>query len=144
MTGLVSVFPAFQAEKSRLSGEGGHILMVEQPQTVKRHHHAVFVAGHDDVVVADRAARLGDVAHAALVGALDIVAEGEESVGAKRNAALTGESLLLFFAGQGRGTFGKELLPGAVREDVHRVVRQIDVDGVVPVGPADVLHKGEM
>ena len=47
------------------------------------HGDAVAIAGLDDVVVADGAAGLGDVGDAALLGALDVVAEGEEGVGAE-------------------------------------------------------------
>ena len=54
--------------------------MVEQTDACKRHGDAVFVAGFNDIVVTHRAACLGDVLYAALVRALDVVAEGEESV----------------------------------------------------------------
>ena len=40
--------------------------MVEQPDAGERHHHAVLVRRFDDVVVADAAARLGDILDAAL------------------------------------------------------------------------------
>ena len=56
-------------------------LVVEQANASERHGNGVFVAGHDDMVVANRTASLGDILYAALVGALDIVAEGEEGVG---------------------------------------------------------------
>ena len=56
--------------------------MMEQPDTRKCHRHPVLVAALDDRIVADRAARLGDVANAALLRALDIVREREERVGA--------------------------------------------------------------
>ena len=53
---------------------------MEQTHTSKRHRNAVFVAGHDHMIVADGASSLSDELHAALVGTLDIVAKGEESV----------------------------------------------------------------
>ena len=56
------------------------LLMVEQTNTRKRHSNAVLVAGHDDVVVTYRATSLGNELDAALVGTLDVVAEGEEGV----------------------------------------------------------------
>ena len=56
------------------------LLMMEQTDACKRHRNAVFVAGFNDMVITYRAACLGDVFHAALVRALDVVAEGEESV----------------------------------------------------------------
>ena len=62
--------------------EGG-LLVVEQSHVSEGHGHIVFVAGLDDIVVTDAAAGLCDVLHATLVGALDVVAEGEESIGAQ-------------------------------------------------------------
>ena len=56
--------------------------MVEQAHAGEGHGDAVFVAGHDDMVVTYRAACLGDVLHATLVGTLNVVAEGEEGVAA--------------------------------------------------------------
>ena len=44
------------------------------------HGNTVFVAGRDDVVVADRAAALRDVGDAALMGTLYVVAEREERI----------------------------------------------------------------
>ena len=44
------------------------------------HSNTVFVAGRDDVVVADRAAALRDVGDAALMGTLHVVAEREERI----------------------------------------------------------------
>ena len=57
-------------------------LMVEQAHTSKGHSNAVFVAGHNDMVVTHGAASLGDILHTALVGTLNVVAEGEEGVAA--------------------------------------------------------------
>ena len=55
-------------------------LMVEQSHVGEGHGDAIFVAGLDDVVVADGAATLRDVGDAALMRALDVVAEREEGV----------------------------------------------------------------
>ena len=56
--------------------------MVEQTDASEGHGDAVFVASHDDMIVADRATSLGDELHTALMGTLDVVTEGEEGVGA--------------------------------------------------------------
>ena len=56
--------------------------MVEQTDAGEAHGDAVVVAGFDYVVISDGAARLGDVLDAGLEGALHVVAEGEEGVGA--------------------------------------------------------------
>lgn len=54
--------------------------MMEQSRAVEHHHHAVLVARLDHDIVADGAARLYDVARAALLGAVDAVAEREKGV----------------------------------------------------------------
>ena len=54
--------------------------MVEQSHASKCHRNAVLVTGHDDMIVADAATSLGDELHTALVGTLDIIAEGEEGI----------------------------------------------------------------
>ena len=56
---------------------------MEQPDSGEYHRHAVTVAGVDHRVVTDGAARLDHILHAASAGAVDVVGEGEESVGAK-------------------------------------------------------------
>ena len=56
------------------------VSVMEQADVGHRHCDAVFVAGLDDVVVADGAAALRDVGDAALMRALDVVAEREEGV----------------------------------------------------------------
>ena len=55
-------------------------LMMEKANTGECHGDAVFVASHDHMIVAHRAAGLGNELHTALMGTLDIVAEGEERI----------------------------------------------------------------
>ena len=55
-------------------------LMVEQSYACECHGDAILVTCHDDMVVANRSAGLGNEFHTALVGTLDIVAKGEESI----------------------------------------------------------------
>lgn len=78
----------FIAKKPRMvclrgcAGGGVRVVVsvMEQADVGHRHCNAVFVAGLDDVVVADGAAALCDVGDAALMRALDVVAEREEGV----------------------------------------------------------------
>ncbi len=56
-------------------------LMMEQTDTGKAHHHAIFITCLNNIIVADRAARLSHIFHAALVGPLNIVAKWKECVG---------------------------------------------------------------
>ena len=57
--------------------------MVEKSNARKRHSDAVLVASHYHMVVANRATCLGYELHAALMGTLNIVAEGEEGIRTK-------------------------------------------------------------
>ena len=54
--------------------------MMEQTYPREGHGNAVLVAGHDHMIVAHATTCLGDELHTALMGALDIVAKGEEGV----------------------------------------------------------------
>ena len=119
-------------------------LMMEQTHTREGHGNAVFVAGLDDIVVANAAAGLCNVFHATLVGTLDVVAEGEEGIGTETYLRVLGNPRFLFLAGEGFGLCLEELLPGAVAENIIVVVGDIYIDGVVTVGTADIVDKGEV
>ena len=54
--------------------------MMEKPNVRERHGNVVFVAGLDNVVVANGAARLSNELDARKVSAFDIVSEGKESI----------------------------------------------------------------
>ena len=54
--------------------------MMEQSYACECHSDAILVAGHDDMIVAYRAACLSNELYATLVGTLNVVAKGEESV----------------------------------------------------------------
>ena len=54
--------------------------VMEQADAGKCHSNPIFVAGFDHIVVADGAAGLRDVFHAAFMRAFNVVSEGEESV----------------------------------------------------------------
>ena len=117
--------------------------MVEQPYAGEGHCDAVLVARHDDVVVADAAAGLCDVLHTALVCALHVVAEGEESIAAQTDGRVLLNPGLLLLAAERLGFLGEELLPFSFGKDVHVVVADVDVDGVVAVGAANARHEGQ-
>ena len=118
--------------------------MMEQANARKSHGDVVLVAGGDDMVVAHGTASLSHVGHTAAVGTLDVVAEGEEGVRAQRDAPVEGDPFLFLSTSEHFGFFGEVLLPLAVGQDVHVVVRDVQVDGVVAVGAADLLHPGEV
>ena len=112
--------------------------MMEKAKPVKRHDHVILVAGHNDVVVANRSARLGNVLHAAFVGSLDVVAKGEEGVGTERHTGLRSQEFLLFLPGQPLRLLGKEFLPSTIREHIHVILGKININGIVPVRTADI------
>ena len=56
--------------------------MMKQPEPREVHGHAVLVGGFDDLVVTDGAAGLGDIFYTAFLCSFNVVAEGEEGVGA--------------------------------------------------------------
>ena len=93
------------------------------------------------MVVPDRAARLGDVLHAGFVRALHIVAEGEEGVRAAGDTALRGDPGFFLFCGDRLRLYPEYALPDTVREDIFVFIRQIDINGVIPVGAADAVDK---
>ena len=81
--------------------------MMEQSYACKCHGDAVLVAGHNNMVVTDRAASLCNELYTALVGTLDVVAEGEEGVRAQRHLGILGNPLLLLSHGQHLRLLGK-------------------------------------
>ena len=101
------------------------------------HGHVVFVGRLDDIVIADGAAGLGDVGHAALVGALDVVAEREEGVGAEGDASFFLEPGLLLFTREDGRFLGEDALPVVRLEEVFPLLADVDIDGVVAVRAAD-------
>ena len=56
---------------------------MEQTDAGECHYHVVLIAGFDHMIVTDGSARLCDIFYAALVCALDVVAEGEERIRSK-------------------------------------------------------------
>ena len=96
------------------------------------------------MVVAHRAAGLCDILHAALVGPLDVVAEGEEGVAAQCHVRVLCYPCFLLFPCQHLRLAGEELLPGPVAQHVVVLVfRDIHVDGVVAVGTPYALLEGQ-
>ena len=55
-------------------------LVVEQADTGKGHHHAVLVAGFNNLVIPHRSPRLSHIDHGALFRPINIVPKGEEGV----------------------------------------------------------------
>ena len=119
--------------------------MVEQADACEGHRDAVLVAGHDDMIVAYAATSLGYELHTALMSTLDIIAEGEEGVRAKGHLCVLSNPGFLLFHRQHLRLCLEELLPGSVAKHVVvLVLRDIHVDGVVAISPADTIHKRQV
>ena len=114
--------------------------MVEQADASEGHGHAILVACADDMVVANAAASLSYILHTALVGAFNVVSEGEECVRSKCNIGVLGNPLFLLFHRKYFGLFCKELLPYSIGQYIVVIFRDINVDGVVAVGTTNFLH----
>ena len=110
---------------------------MEQADVRHGHRHVVLVGRLDDIVVADGAAGLGDVGHAALVGTLDVVAEREESIGAEGDACLLLEPGLFLLTREDGRLLGEDALPVIGLQEVFPLFADVDVDGVVAVRAAD-------
>ena len=113
---------------------------MEQTSAGEAHGDVIFVGGLDDIVVTDRAAGLGDVAHAGLAGALHVVAEGEEGITAHSHAGQLSDPLLLFLGGEYLGLDLEGVLPHAVGQNVLILIGGVNIDSIVPkviISPAN-------
>ena len=115
--------------------------MMEQAHAGEGHGNAVLVGGGDDVIITDGATGLGDVLHAALAGALHVVAEGEECIAAHGHAGLGGDPRLLLLCGQRLRLDLEAQLPHALSQNILVLVGGVDIDGVVAVGAADTVDE---
>ena len=116
---------------------------MEEAKACECHCDAVFIARFDNIVIADRAARLCDVRYTASVSAFDVVAEREERIGTERYARERLDPMFFLFARKRLRFFGEELLPYAFCENVHIIIGNVDVDRVVAVGATDRVFERE-
>ena len=118
--------------------------MVEQSQAAERHCNAVLVALLNDDIIADGAARLNDILDAALEGAVDVVREREEGIRAEADIGILCNPCLTLFLCKDRRLLGEHALPLAVREDIHVILTDVEVDRVVAVGALDVIAERQI
>src|SRR5574344_1017728 len=116
---------------------------MEQAQTGKGHSDTIFVAGFNNIVIANRTACLSNILYAAAMSAFNIVAKGEEGITAKGNVLQLCQPSLLFSTSQRLWLFGEEVFPNAIGQNVLVVIRNIYVDGVVAVGTTNAVLKGQ-
>ena len=114
---------------------------MEQTDSRKCHRHVVLVAALDNSIVTNRSARLCDVLDAALVCALNVVAEREEGIGTYGYALHLIEPCTFFFSCEDFRFYFEDLLPCAVCEDIHVLVADVNVDRIVTVCAADAVYE---
>ena len=109
---------------------------MEQSHACKCHCHAESVAGFNDIIVTNGAAGFCNIAYAALCRTFNIITEGEEGIGAKRNTLDRGKICFLFFLCQRFRLFGEQCLPCAICQNVLIIIGNIDINGIISVGAA--------
>ena len=114
---------------------------MEQTDACECHRHSVLIADFDHIVVTDRSARLCDIFYAALVCALDIVAEREEGVRSESHILHLVEPCALLLLCEYRRLLSEDLLPLTLSENIHILVPDINVNGVVAVRTFDLVDK---
>ena len=117
---------------------------MEQTDTCEGHSHAVLIAALDDSVVSDRSARLGDVLDAALLCALDVIGEREESVGSESDIMSLIEPCALLFRCEDFRLHLEDLLPCAVSQNIHILLTDVNVDRVVAVSTANIVDERKL
>ena len=115
------------------------VSVMDKANMCHRHEHVVFISGFNDVVIANGTAALGDVRNAALVGAFDIVAKREESVGAKCDFCCCLEPSRFFFRQEYRRFFCENALPFVAFKEIFIFIGKIDIYGIVTVGTAYII-----
>ena len=116
--------------------------MVEQPHTGEGHNNAVFVALLDDQVIPDGAAGLGNIADTGGIGPLDVIREGEEGIGAQRNATDGIQVGPLVLGCEPVGLLREVVLPDALGADILFVAVDVAVNDVIPARTAQIFRKG--
>ena len=56
------------------------VLMVEQTDACKRHHHVIFIAACNNICITHGSTGLCDVFYTTLMSSFDIIGEGEECI----------------------------------------------------------------
>ena len=75
--------------------------------------------------------------------AFDVVTEGEESVRTECDARCRLEPLGFFIGQEYRRFLRKDAFPFVRSEEIHALVGQVDVDGIVAVGAAHIAFEGK-
>mgnify|MGYP006954465681 CR=1 FL=1 len=116
-------------------------LVMEQTDSRKCHHHMIFIASLNHMIVADGTSRLCHIRNAASVCALDVIAKREERVRSKRYLCVLIQPCPLLLCRKNRRLLCKNILPCTFRQHIHIVLSNVEVNGVVPVCTFDARLK---
>ena len=108
--------------------------MVEQPDTTERHGNAVLVAGGNNLIIADGAARLHNGGHTAAAGALNVVPKGEECITAQGNIRYLAQPGFLFLGSQRGRLHSKGFGPNVIPNHILRGIADVNINRVIAVG----------
>ena len=114
---------------------------MEQTDSCKCHRHVVLVAALDDSVITNRSARLCDVLDAALVCALDVVAEREEASEPKVTPFIWSSHARFSSLVKTSGFTLKIFSHASVCENIHVLLADVNVDRIVTVCAADAVYE---
>ena len=118
--------------------------MMEKAHACEGHGDTVLVASFNHIIVADRTTSLSDILYTALVGALDIVAKGEEGIATQSHLHVLCEPGFLFVFRQRLGLFLEELLPGTLAQYIVVILRDIHIDGVIAIGTTNLVDERQV
>ena len=93
------------------------------------------------MVISHRSTRLGYILHATLVSTLNVVTKWEECIRSKCYICILVKPSSLLLCCKYVRLYLEELLPLALSENVHVVVADVEVDGVVAVSAADTVNE---
>ena len=116
---------------------------MEQAQAGEGHSDAIFIAGFNNIVIADGATCLSNILHAAAMSTFDIVTKGEEGITAKGNVLQLCQPSLLFSTSQRLWLFGEEVFPNAIGQNILVVIGNININGIIAIRTTNALFKGQ-
>ena len=112
------------------------VLVVEQTNACKRHHHIVFIAACDHICITHGSTGLCDVFYAALMCSLDVIGEGEERIASQSHILHFVKPCSLFLSGKYGRFYLEDAFPCAVCQHIHVLITHVDINGIVTVGSA--------
>ena len=96
------------------------------------------------MIITNTTTCLSYILNTALVSTLDVITEGEEGIATETYVGVLCQPLLHLLLGERFGTFGKELLPFAIAQNVLTLGTNVDINGIVAIGTTDTGNEGKV